>query len=238
MKKNLFFITFITVFVLIISGCGSSSNTTSSTPTKTKTKEEKAAAPAKQKEVSNKSSNNIPEPKKDKNGNIILDVPGQKINDPQMGTVELLKIKKVNQTVNIKPLKVTIEDVKILKVTNLADDAKKTIEYYSQSTIPHNDLTYIQVKFNVENTSDKNIEWNGLQNIVTDKKEQIDGNNDFLVDDSDTDTKFLGKVKKEYTNGYILKDPQIQKFKLIFGSSMDADSLNDITAEQQVEYNF
>ncbi|UOK59652.1 hypothetical protein MGI18_13545 [Bacillus sp. OVS6] len=44
-------------------------------------------------------------------------------------------------------------------------------------------------------------------NVVTDKGEQIDGQiKDFFFDDSKTDSVFIGKVKKDYQDGFIIKD--------------------------------
>ncbi|UAL54411.1 hypothetical protein LIT32_11730 [Bacillus sp. CMF21] len=61
--------------------------------------------------------------------------------------------------------------------------------------------------FNAENTTEGNVEWYDLMNVVTDKGEQIDGQiKDFFFDDSKTDSVFIGKVKKDYQDGFIIKD--------------------------------
>jgi len=74
---------------------------------------------------------------------------------------------------------------------------------------------------------------------VTDKGQQIDAiSNDFVYTEADGDSIFLGKVKKEFVDAFIVKDEDISKLKFIFGASMDGDSYEDITPEQQVEYTF
>jgi hypothetical protein len=213
---------------LLLSACGGNeSNETPSSKPKDEPKK------AEQKEVSNEP----PKAEKDEDGNYVLEVAGQKATS-EGATAELLKILKVNQIVNIAPLAVTVKDIKIIKLTEMTDDLKQGIELMDGNAVG-DEITYVQLKYHVENMEEKNIEWYGLTNLVTDKGEQIDGMmKDFLVDDSDTDSKFLGKVKKEFTDGFVLKDGDISKVKLIFGSSMDADSYQDITPEQQVEYSF
>jgi hypothetical protein len=213
---------------LLLSACGSNDSNDSAS---SKPKEEPKKA--EQKEVSNEP----PKVEKDENGNQILEIVGQKAKSDS-ATAELLKILTVNQTVNIAPLAVTVNDIKIIKLTEMADDLKQGIELMDGNPVG-DEITYVQLRYNVENTEEKNIDWYGLTNLVTDKGQQIDAiSKDFLIDDSDTDSKFLGKVKKEFTDGFVLKDGDISKIKLIFGSSMDADNYQDITPEQQVEYSF
>ncbi|MDQ0484279.1 hypothetical protein [Guptibacillus hwajinpoensis] len=218
-----------------LTACGS--NVTNDVSGSTDSQEEATAAD--QKEVSNKEEKDesIPEPKKDENGNIILDTVGQKVED-ESATAELMKIKEVNETLSIAPLEVTIKDIKLIKLTDINEELMMNLEMYGAKGTPE-ELSYIQVKYIAENTEEKNIEWYDLMNVVTDKGEQIDAQmNDFITDDSDMDSQFLGKVKKEFTDGFIVKDEDISKVKLIFGYTMDSDSYEDITDEQQVEYTF
>lgn len=192
------------------------------------------AAPAEQKEV----SNGVPEPKEDENGRIVLDTAGQTVEDEGFGTVELLKIKQVNETININPLVVTVQDIKLFKVTNPTDEAKEMINLFANQEVGDS-FTYFQINYNAENTEEKNIDWYDLMNVVTDKGQQIDGQmTDFISDEGDADSQFLGKVKKEYTDGFIVNDEDINKVKLIFGYTIDSSTYENITEEQQVEYTF
>ena len=214
--------------VLLIGGilAGCSSNEQSSAP------EEKQEDP----KPSNQKSKN--EPRKDENGNYVLEEVGQVVKDDQ-GTAELLKIKKVNETVDINPIKVTIKNIKLIKLTNMqqymADDISTNL---GRKIDPKKGLTYVQIQYTAENTSDKNIGWYDILNIVTDKGEQIDAQpHDFIYDDADSNDEFIGKVKKDYTDGYVLKDGDINKLKIIFGYSEDRnDNYNELTGEQTVEY--
>jgi hypothetical protein len=213
---------------LSLAACGSDAQETSSSNSDTKTEETK---PAEQKDVKN-------EPKKDENGNYVLEEVGQKATTDG-ATAELLKIKKINETINIAPLKVTLKDIKLIKLTDISEEMKNALTLYDITVNDGQPLYYVQVQFEAENTEERNIEWYDLMNVVTDKGEQIDGQlKDFIADDSEMDSVFLGKVKKEYIDGFGVKDPEISKVKLIFGNTMDSDSYEDITGKQQVEYSF
>lgn len=208
----------------ILAGC--SSNEQSSAP------EEKQEDP----KPSNQKSKN--EPRRDENGNYVLEKVGQVVKDDQ-GTAELLKIRKVNETVDISPIKVTIKNIKLIKLTNMqhymAEDISTNL---GRKIDPKKGMTYVQVQYTAENTIDKNIGWYDILNVVTDKGEQIDAQpHDFIYDDADSNDEFIGKVKKDYTDGYVLKDGDINKVKLIFGYSEDRDNnYNELTGEQAVEY--
>lgn len=225
MKKTIL-TTLVLALGLVLAACGSDSEKTSST------EKEKAPTAAEQKDVSNA-------PSKDDKGNIVFTEVGQK-SDIEGGTLELLKIKDINETVDIAPLKVTMKDIKLFKMTNLDEEFKNDLSYESDAAQSIGDeFTYVQIQYDVENTEEKNIEWYALTDLVTDKGQQIDAiSNDFIYTEADGDSVFLGKVKKEFVDAFIVKDEDISKLKLIFGSSMDADSYEDITPEQQVEYTF
>lgn len=215
---------------LILSGCGGSDETTS--VSEEKAKEEPKSA--EQKEVKNE----IPKPEKDEAGNTILDVVGQKAESTEV-TAELIKIKEVNETLDIAPLTVKVKNIKLLKLSNMTEDYKEGLKLAADTDTIGDEVTYLQIAYEAENKEEKNIEWYDLMNVVTDKGEQIDAQmKDFITDDSELDSEFLGKVKKEYTDGLILKNGDINKVKLIFGYTTDSTSYEDITPEQQVEYSF
>ncbi|MFB3168494.1 hypothetical protein P5G62_015355 [Neobacillus sp. 179-C4.2 HS] len=225
MKKFLL----LTALTLLLSACG---NTESKETVSSKPKEEPKQA--EQKEVKNESK----EPNKDETGKTVFEEAGQK-GKVEGGTLELLKIKNVNETINISPLTVTVAEIKLFKMTEMDDQFKTEMEMYNDNTPIGDEMSYLQIRYNVENAEERNIEWNGLTNIVTDKGQQIDAIlSDFIYTDADTQSAFLGKVKKEFADGFLIKDSDISKVKLIWGASMDADSYQDITAEQQVEYSF
>lgn len=132
----------------------------------------------------------------------------------------------------------TIEDIKVIKLTDLDEEFAEGLEWMADTKINPEETSYVQVNYTAENTSDSNIEWYDIMNVVTDKGEQIDGQlKDFISDDGDSDSQFIGKVKKEYTDGFVVKNEDINSVKLVFGYTEDED-YNEITPEQTVEYTF
>ncbi|MGP1909944.1 hypothetical protein ACTSEZ_17365 [Metabacillus sp. JX24] len=213
----------------LLAGCG---DTEQSSGSSEKTEE---AKPADQKPLKEEKPS---EPKKDESGNTELLEVGQKA-ESDAAKAELLKIKQVNETIDIAPLKVTVKDVKVIKLTDLDPAFVEDLVFQTQSntTDIENGFSYIQVQYTAENTSEGNVDWYDLMNVVTDKGEQIDGQiKDMFFDDSEMDSVFIGKVKKDFQDGFIVKDAEIGKVKLVFGNTMNADTYEDITGQQTVEY--
>lgn len=208
----------------LLAGCGSSEESNGS-------KQQEKKDPPKQAE-----QKKVENPKKDDQGNYVLEKPGQVAKSDQ-ATAELVKIKNVNEVVNIAPIKVIVKDMKLIKLTNINQDMKDQIEYMNEKKVIE-PLYYLQVRYSAENTSDKNIAFNGLHKAVTDKGEMLDPNKNFLT--SDFDHEFLGKVTQEDQYGMVIGQGKedINKVKLIFNESADNDSYDTITPEQQVEYTF
>lgn len=211
----------------ILAGCSSEETGTTDEP-----KEEPKAAEQKAKNAS--------EPKKDEAGNTILEEPGQAAESDHFNA-ELLKIAKVNETVDVAPLKITVNDIKLIKLTDVDPTFAEEVAWSmdGDAAVLEKGFSYLQITYSAENTEEQNIEWYDLMNIITDKGEQIDGQlKDFYVDDADMDSEFIGKVKKDFTDTFVVKDEDISKVKLVFGNTMNADTYDDITGEQTVEYTF
>ena len=148
------------------------------------------------------------EPKKDEDGNVELLEVGQTA-ESEAGKAELTKIKQVNETVDIAPLTVTVQDIKVINFSEVTDEFAEDLSYMADveaSTLKEG-FSYVQVQYLAENTSEENVEWYDLMNVVTDKGEQIDAQmKDFLMDDAEMDSMFIGEVNKEYQDAFILKD--------------------------------
>lgn len=182
----------------------------------------------------------ISEPEKDENGNYVLNTVGQTITTEGMGTVELMKIAEINEVVSIEPIDVTIKDIKLFKMTDLHPDTLDMMTMYGLANTEVEELNYVQINYTSENTSDLDVDWYGFNKVVLSNGQQLDASmNDFITDDSDMDSIFYGKVKKEGTVGLLYKGnpEEITTVKLILFYTMDAESYEDISPEQQVEYN-
>lgn len=183
---------------------------------------------------------NVSDPKKDEVGNTILEEPGQKAVS-EAGTAELLKIKKVNETVEVSPLLITIEDIKVIELSAVDPifAEELAISTDGEAEFLKKGFSYVQIKYHVENTVDENIEWYDLVHVVTDKGQQIDGiMKDFFVDDADLESEYIGKVKKEYIDAFVLENSDISEVKLVFDETFHAGTFESITGQQIVEYTF
>lgn len=156
---------------------------------------------------------------------------GQIIED-EYGKVELLKIKEINQSIEQGPLKINLINAKIIKRTNLS---KNYLDYINQFKAVDKDegMTYVQLLYTVENTSNNDIGWDGLRYIISDKKEQIDAwNQEFIY--VDNTNSFYGNVEQEYLQGFMLEKPDVNSLRLVFGDVYNQDSYDTIT--NKVEY--
>ena len=207
----------------VLAGCGSESASTDT---------EKKATASEQKEVSNK------EPEKKEAAKDSEDV---KVGDKQKtdsGTIELLKKQKINETVDISPIKLTVKGMMLVKMSDMPADEKDYLEYYTETKLG-DEFTYLQIDFTAENTEEKNVGFNGIEKIVLNNGEQLDvANKNFMV--GDFDTTFYGKVKQDGSIGVVVKGSpdEIKSAKIITGSAYDDDTFEDITGQQQVEYKF
>ncbi|WP_342543345.1 hypothetical protein MHH33_07120 [Paenisporosarcina sp. FSL H8-0542] len=195
---------------------------------------------AEQKEVSNKKED-VSEPVTDENGRVLLTEVGQKVKEEDGTSVELLKIKEVNQSVDIAPVKVVVTNMKVIQLTDIhPDNTDYLLQFMNASELPE-ELNYIQINYSAENTSDKNIGWNGISTIVTNTGEQLDAmGNDFIWEENGFDSTFYGKTKHEGTIGVFTTSnvDELKSLKFIISSSYDEDTYEDITSEQQAEFGF
>lgn len=195
---------------------------------------------AEQKEVSNKKEE-VSEPVTDENGQVLLTEVGQKVKEEDGTSVELLKIKEINQSVDIAPVKVVVTNMKVIQLTDIhPDNTDYLLQFMNASELPEK-LNYIQINYTAENTSDKNIGWNGISTIVTNTGEQLDAmGNDFIWEENGFDSTFYGKTKHEGTIGVFTTSnvDELKSLKFIISSSYDEDTYEDITSEQQAEFGF
>lgn len=225
-------IVFLTLSVL--TACGSEDN---NPPEETSTEQSEQGQAEEVSAEVNEDEEQAEEPAENNDGKTVLTEVGQEA-DVELGHLELLNIKSIDETFDIAPLKITMGDMKVFKLTDIPDDVKEGIEYYDENPVG-DELVYLQVSYNVENVEEQDIEWFGLQTVVTDKGQQIDAvGKDFIITDADTQTTFYGKVKKEFTDAYVLKHEDVSKLKFIFSYTQEAETYDTITDEKQVEYTF
>jgi hypothetical protein len=239
--KKLSLLALMSCLALALAACGSSEN--ASTNESTEKKEEATASD--QKDVSNKTEkeketkeekqeDGVPEPKENEHGDKVLEVPGQKVKDGN-GTVELKKIKQANESVDIAPIKVTVNNLKLLHISDVTDGLRELIALYPEEEVG-DDVQILQVAYDVENTQERNVDFYGLNTVVTDKGQQIDAISEDIFHDDEEDSNYFGKVSKQRVEWFLIRDEDISNVKLIFAETSDLDSYETITDKKQVEY--
>lgn len=228
MSKLLFSsLSILTVTGGILAGCSNST---------VNSQEKQPTTPAQQKEV----TNNPPEPVKDDKGRVILETVGQKTQDSN-ASAELMKIKKVNQSISISPITLSIQDMKIIKLSHLSNDYERYLLQFTDGQKLPSDVNYLQITYTSENTSDKNVQFLGIDKLVLNTGEQIEVNSqDFIFEKQPDDGQYFGQVKKEGTIGVFIKGnpADVKWVKFITGDTENPDSYDTITKEQQAQFDF
>lgn len=179
-----------------------------------------------------------------------LKVVGDKLDSEYLGTGELKKIAHVNADIDYKPIQMKIKDVKIIYIDELGQGAKDSLSAVAQmfgQKVSEKDkkkkVSYpvIEVEYEIENTTDKNVNFGFLQAIVLNTGEQIEpvislnepGNSDLSSD-------FFGKVKFEGKVTYPIKSKpeDIKSAKLIFSAVVNNDTMNTLNEGKTLTVNF
>ncbi|MGD6993951.1 hypothetical protein [Sutcliffiella horikoshii] len=229
------------VFVGVLAACGSE-NTTSGSGSESNSAPKEEPKAAEQKDVE-KSAEKVEkedessEVKKDKDGNVILETVGQ-VHEDETGIVELLAIKDINETIDMKPMTMTIEDIKIF---NFKVEDEDMASYLSQwDGTSDGDFNYMQINYSLENTSEDNLTINfPIYTLVLNTGEQIEVMNNDIILDQNNGGDFFGKVKKESVIGVIMEsDPsEVKTVKIITDSIFDKE-YNTIVEPKEVTYEF
>ena len=171
------------------------------------------------------------------NNDGILSNVGDVYKDKELGaTVELVATKKVDETIDLDPIKLHIKDIKIINMSNIKSrDTKEVIKQFTDKE----EFDYIQITYEMENTVDDNVYFDfPIEHVVLNTGEQIDVMmNDFIIDHNNGGD-FYGKVTKNslvsvIMNSTIPKD--IESIKLITGEVWD-EEYNSLSDKVEVEY--
>ncbi|WP_162287873.1 DUF4878 domain-containing protein [Indiicoccus explosivorum] len=158
-------------------------------------------------------------------------------------TIDVLSTVAENQQKKVEPFNITLEELSFKKASNVSDEELSAISMYTDE-IPNNSFTYFYIKFNAENTSDKDMTFNGINEVVLfseGKQEKIDiytDWKDFIDYDEAQDPDYYGAVSKEGEVGVVIKtDPaKVEKVRIVLSDSMETETYETITEEQIIEY--
>jgi len=105
---------------------------------------------------------------------------GEMVDDPDVGTLVLENMKKVNQDIVQGGLMIHIDEVKVITINNMLNDFKDEVEL-NTGKAPGNELTYMQVSYSFKNTSDELLSWSGFATAIKEGGEQLDLDNNDII---------------------------------------------------------
>ncbi|SFI56442.1 MULTISPECIES: hypothetical protein [unclassified Bacillus (in: firmicutes)] len=188
-------------FVIILSGC---------------TQQEKVKQPRKQA---------IPET--DEYGGIQLTKVGQEIKEKNWGTLTLEQIKHVNETFTVGTMKIYVENVRVITLSNMESETKETLKMYTKLTpeevqrrlgetleqteaelyasLSGQDIgdtaKYLEITYKVENAGDKEMQFFSMNDVTVNEKQQfhVPTKNFLYAEDTLVGTKSV--TREDYSSG-------------------------------------
>ncbi|NJE31854.1 hypothetical protein [Ligilactobacillus agilis] len=156
--------------------------------------------------------------------------PGQWLNDDFEGKVTLEKIWTPNVDISDGPLTAKITTVKILKTEPKTKDQLSDAKDSYQTNSITNPYYTIQVSYELTNTSDQEVGFNGIDSIVTTTGQQLSPDS-YLQDSGIGTTMAAHGTKKIYAVG-LLNDGDYSKIKdiaITLGSVYETEEYNNIS---------
>lgn len=159
-------------------------------------------------------------------------------------TFEVLKMVAENKKYETKPINVTLEEVSFKKAMNVSEDQQFDINnMYTDEPIDE-EFNYFYIKYNAENTSDQDVSFSGISEIVLfadGKQEKIDVAydwKDFINSDEAQDPDYYGAISKVGEVGVVIKtDPsKVEKVRVVLSESIATDSYETLSEAQSIEF--
>ncbi|SDY46252.1 MULTISPECIES: hypothetical protein [Bacillus] len=152
---------------------------------------------------------------------------GQAVKEKGWGTFKLEQLKHVNQTFEVLPMKIHVQDVKVIALSQMSQDAKDTLKVYTALTpeevqrrlgdkvnredaelyasLSGKDIAdkvrYVEITYKVENSGDKDMQFFSINDVTINGTQQfnVPKQNFLYEEDTLVDTKNV--TKEEYKRG-------------------------------------
>ena len=143
---------------------------------------------------------------------------------PYGGQVKLLRALPLDQTISFGPLEVYLYNVQLLEASEIPEDTQKDISTLNQEKIGST-ITFIRVLYSVENTTDQNVGFYGLNSVHPNMGNAISSDRNFLRD-SYVYHQYDGVVIDNFENGFIYTDDpdKLESIQLVFNKIYDYDT--------------
>ncbi|WP_339180282.1 hypothetical protein NST56_04355 [Bacillus sp. FSL R5-0560] len=117
-------------------------------------------------------------------GHKILSKPGETSTEDNGEIVTLDKIADVQKQTAIKPLTITVDEVKLLSRTNISPLQLKLFKRMTDQKVSE-PLRYIQITYKAENTGDTQVDWQGIESVETDDGQKLTVSDNNIFKDND-----------------------------------------------------
>ena len=164
--------------------------------------------------------------------------------EPQIEqTSKVISVIAKDQIYDVNPINVNVAEISFKKASNVSEEEQDRMTSYVEEGVGE-EFNYFYIKYNAENTSDKDFTFSGINEVVlfaNGKQEKIDlrgGWEDFIDYDEGEDGDYYGKVSKEGEIGVVINtDPsEVDKVRLVIGHSMETETYDGGTDEKIVEF--
>ena len=159
-------------------------------------------------------------------------------------TSEVLSLVAENKPYDAEPITFTLEEASFKKATNVSEDQQFNINNMYTDEPIGSEFNYFYVKYNAENTSDQDVTFDGINEIVLfaeGKQEKIDIASDwkdFIDYDEAQDPDYYGAISKAGEVGVVIKtDPaKVEKVRLVIAGPYTTENYETLSEEQIVEF--
>ncbi|EEL49487.1 hypothetical protein bcere0022_31700 [Bacillus cereus Rock3-44] len=154
---------------------------------------------------------------------------GQAVKEKGWGTFKLEQIKHVNQTFEVAPMKIHMQDVKVIELSEMSQEAKDTLKVYTALTpeeVQHrlgdkvnredaelyaslsgkdikDKIRYVEITYKVENIGDKDMQFFSLNNVTINETQHFNVPKQNFLYDEDTFVGTKSATREEYKPGEI-----------------------------------
>ncbi|MDM5189731.1 hypothetical protein QUF99_21145 [Bacillus sp. DX4.1] len=152
---------------------------------------------------------------------------GQAVKQRGWGTFKLEQMKQVNQIFEVAPMKIHVQDVKVIALSHMTQDAKDTLKVYTALTpeeiqrrlgdgvsredaelyasLSGKDISdtvrYVEISYKVENSGDKEIQFFSMNDVIINEDQQFNVPTQNFLYGEDTLVGTKGVTRADYKPG-------------------------------------
>lgn len=154
----------------------------------------------------------------------LLSEPGDTGTFDYGGQLQLLKAVPLKQSIEFGPLTIHMMDVQLLEAREIPEDSRENISILNQEDIGP-DMTYIKIIYSVENTTDQNIGFYGLNSIHPNTGKPISADRNFMRKPY-VYHQYDGVVMDNMGYGFVYTDDpdKLESIELVFNRIYDYDT--------------